>query len=77
MSALTMMGSRKWWSHKHLIRFGIDHCEVTRKQAEALYDECLQAMVITAHALEDALKDAQNPQQEAVMMHLLGLMRES
>jgi len=77
MSALTMMGSRKWWPRKHLICFGIDHCELTRKQAEALYDECVQAMAITANALEKAFKDNQNPQQEAVMMHLLGLMRES
>lgn len=42
-SALTLMGSRKWWSHKHLIKFGIKTCGFSNIQANELYNECYLA----------------------------------
>jgi serine/threonine-protein kinase HipA len=77
MAALTMMGSRKWWPRKHLIRFGIDACGLTLKQANTLYDECIEALSIIAVELEGAMSLANNADQEAILLHLFGLMKQA
>lgn len=76
MAALTMMGSRKWWPRKHLIRFGVDACELTLKQATSLYDECVDALSKIAVEIEVALVHVSNADQEAVLLHLLDLMKQ-
>ena len=77
MAALTMMGSRKWWPRKHLIRFGLDACGLTLKQANSLYDECLEALSIVAVEIEKVESSAKNNEQQAVLSHLLKLARRS
>ena len=73
MSALTMVGSRKWWPRKHVIRFGIDACGLTLKQANSLYDECLEALSIVAIEIEKVERNAKNDEQQVVLSHLLKL----
>lgn len=77
MTALTMMGSRKWWPRKHLIRFGLDACGLTLKQANMLFDECIEALAVIALELEQALRRANNNKQLMVLSHLLVLSKQS
>lgn len=76
MSALTLMGSRKWWAREHLLRFGVDACDLTMKQARQLYDECVDALRVTGAEIERGLADAPADQQD-VLRHLHGLMLSS
>ncbi|MEZ5435357.1 MAG: type II toxin-antitoxin system HipA family toxin [Pseudomonadales bacterium] len=77
LSALTMMGSRKWWTRKHLLQFGASACDLTLKEASVLYDDCLQAIAqieseVSAACLSESDADARH-----VLEHLLGLMRKA
>lgn len=42
--ALHLLGSKKWWSRKFLIRFAVETCDLSLKDSNELYDECLGAL---------------------------------
>jgi serine/threonine-protein kinase HipA len=42
--ALHLLGSKKWWTRKFLIRFALESCDLSLKESNALYDECLVAL---------------------------------
>lgn len=50
--ALTLMGSKKWWGKTYLLQFGTEHCNLGKKEAISLYDECVDAV----HKVIDELK---------------------
>jgi len=31
--ALHLLGAKKWWKEKHLLQFGIEFCDLSRKEA--------------------------------------------
>ena len=41
--ALHLLGSKKWWKEKQLLRFGIEFCDLTTKEVKELYEICLKA----------------------------------
>lgn len=41
--ALHLLGSKKWWKEKQLLRFGIEFCDLTVKEVNELYEICLKA----------------------------------
>lgn len=38
------MGSKKWWSKEHLIKFGIQNCNLMSKEASEYFNECVNAI---------------------------------
>ena len=42
--ALHLLGSKKWWSKKFLLKFAIESCELTPKEAQKCYDKCTVAL---------------------------------
>ncbi|AXX95320.1 type II toxin-antitoxin system HipA family toxin [Arcobacter ellisii] len=41
--ALHLLGSKKWWKEKQLLRFGIEFCDLTAKEVKELYTICINA----------------------------------
>lgn len=41
--ALHLLGSKKWWKEKQLLRFGIEFCDLTAKEVKELYEICVRA----------------------------------
>jgi len=41
--ALHLLGAKKWWKEKHLLQFGIEFCDMSKKEAKSFYDECVVA----------------------------------
>lgn len=41
--ALHLLGSKKWWKEKQLLRFGIEFCDLTAKEVKQLYELCVKA----------------------------------
>lgn len=74
MSALTLLGSRKWWGREHLIKFGMQHCMLSAAQAQDLYQQCERALAQVADRLASQLDSIDEPQQRDVLQHLLRLM---
>ncbi|SFB83952.1 HipA-like N-terminal domain-containing protein [Marinospirillum celere] len=74
VSALTLMGSRKWWDKKHLLRFGVQVCDLSASQAEKLYGECEQALLRVGSELRKQLANETQPDKRNLLEHLTGLM---
>lgn len=74
-AALTLMGSRKWWSRKHLIKFGVNCCGLSTKQANELYDECEAAQESVAKQIEKHIVEVTNSDQRKILEHLLSLLK--
>lgn len=41
--ALHLLGSKKWWKEKQLLRFGVEFCDLTTKEVKELYEICINA----------------------------------
>ncbi|MCL7945081.1 type II toxin-antitoxin system HipA family toxin [Marinobacter sp. ATCH36] len=70
VAALTLMGSKKWWNRKHLLRFGIQVCDLTAGQAERLFDECEAGLSELKVYVQRRLKGPLNEDQRNVLAHL-------
>lgn len=75
IAALTLMGSKKWWPKKHLIEFGINACDLTRRQAEQKYDQCMNALTQTAEQVQRRLEGETKDDKIQVLTHLLTRMK--
>ncbi len=42
--ALTMFGQKLWFGEKELIKFGIEYCFLSKKDAEVYYSQCIDAL---------------------------------
>ena len=54
--ALHLLGSKKWWDKKYLIKFAIESCELTLKDANRLYDTCIEAVDFVCKEIDERLK---------------------
>lgn len=41
--ALNLFGSKKWWDEKNLLKFGVQICDLTPKEAKNLYEICINS----------------------------------
>lgn len=73
VSALTLMGSRKWWDKTNLLRFGVRVCDLTPSQAEKLYGECEAAWLAVGEAMAARIGRESHPDKLRILRHLLGL----
>lgn len=74
IAALTLLGSKKWWRKEFLIRFGTESCELTKKMANQLYDECEAALAYVREMAEKRLAKEADQQKRQVLEHLVFLM---
>jgi serine/threonine-protein kinase HipA len=73
MSALTLLGSRKWWSEKHLFRFATEVCDIGSGRAKELFTECLDGLAEAGNLIESTRKIAQNQNQTNILDHLAAI----
>lgn len=74
IAALTLLGSKKWWSRGFLIRFGMESCELTANVANQLFDECELALGRVLLLLQSRLAYEQDQQKRVLMTHLVKLI---
>lgn len=55
--ALHLLGAKKWWKEKHLLQFGIEFCDLSKKEAKSFYDECVEAKNVTLEELSTRFDD--------------------
>lgn len=77
IAALTLLGSKKWWGHEFLIRFGIESCDLTNKQARALYGECEAALDSVYKEILKRLEFELDSDKHQLLTHLASLMGQS
>ena len=74
IAALTLMGSKKWWGRKFLIRFGIETCDLSSKQADQLYNECEFALDSVNQLVKTRLETENMTEKRLLLEHLSRLM---
>ena len=72
--ALHLLGSKKWWDKKFLIRFGIESCELSKSEVITLYNECIEATKKVISEIEKRIENEQKDAKLMVLNHLLKLL---
>lgn len=42
--ALHLLGSKKWWDKKYLLRFGVQTCNLTQSEAKSCFEMCVNSL---------------------------------
>jgi len=71
ISALNLLGSKKWWKKKFLIKFGMESCELSLKDANILYDECQNAFDKIIIQIRDKIKVEKDLEVKSFLEKLL------
>ena len=72
--ALHLLGSKKWWERKFLLRFGIESCLLSNKEANEYHDECLSAMYKVADELKPRISSEKNGDKRELLEKLYQIM---
>ena len=75
--ALHLLGSKKWWERKFLLRFGIESCLLSNKEAHEYYDECLNAMYKVADELKPRISSEKNGDKRELLEKLHQIMEKN
>ena len=68
--ALTLLGSKRWHSKDNLIRFAIESCSLSKKQALALYKECLLGIEKMLQEINQRLAIETEPDKVKILIKL-------
>lgn len=74
ISALTLMGSKKWWPRNHMERFGVQVCDLSAIKARELYEECLWAIAKVQLYIADRLSREPAGKKAELLAHLQTLI---
>ena len=74
IAALHLLGSKKWWNKKHLIRFALESCDLSNNEADTLYLECIEAIKKVKGEIESRMESESVESKRKVLKHLLELL---
>ena len=69
--ALHLLGSKKWWERKFLIRFAIETCDLSLKESNTLYDECLVALQNVIDEIKIKIESENNEEVSVFLLRLI------
>jgi serine/threonine-protein kinase HipA len=72
--ALTLLGSKKWRDKTALIKFAVESCDLTKKTANHLYEECELALSQARKQVEVRLQTEESIDKQKILTHLERLM---
>ena len=72
--ALFLLGSKKWWDKKYLEKFGIQTCDLTKKEIENAIAECEKAVNIIKNEIIMRLQIEQNEDKKEILEKLVGIL---
>ena len=76
--ALHLLGSKKWWNKKNIIKFGTESCDLKKSEAEQLYKICLEASAkVSLEINQLLLKGKLDEQKRTVLEHIIKLIADS
>ncbi|MGB7401607.1 MAG: type II toxin-antitoxin system HipA family toxin [Arcobacter sp.] len=69
--ALLLLGSKKWWDNKYIERFGIQTCDLTKKEINKAISECDNAIKIVKKQLSIRLETESNEDKKELLKKLI------
>lgn len=73
MTALTMHGTKRWQSKQGLIKFAVESCDLSNKQAREHYDDCAAALRRLGTLIKSRLETEAAPEKRALLVKLKSL----
>jgi serine/threonine-protein kinase HipA len=74
--ALLLLGSKKWWEKKYLIRFGIQTCDLTKKEIDTAINECENSIINAIKVIENRLEFEENEDKIEVLKKLFVIQKD-
>ena len=71
--ALLLLGSKKWWDKKFIEKFGIQTCDLTKKEIENAIFECENAIDIVKNEILIRLETEQNQDKKEILEKLVDI----
>lgn len=68
--ALNLLGSKKWWDKKYILRFGNESCELTKSETEECYQECVDAAKGVLAQIQERLLSEVDESKVKLLEHL-------
>ncbi len=75
--ALTLLGSKRWHKKEQLIRFAIEACDLTNKQALKCYEDCLYGMTLLLSEVNQWLEQEPKPDVHKLLIKLQRLAKQA
>ena len=72
--ALHLLGSKKWWGKKYLMRFGVESCDLSKSEAMKLYEECIIAAQKIVLLLDKRINTEEDKSKLIILRHINGLL---
>lgn len=73
--ALNMAGSKRWHLQATLLSFGVDHCELTLKEAKQCMAACIKGLALLAEQIQQIRSQPMSPPQRQLVDHLHRLVQ--
>jgi len=73
--ALFLLGSKKWFSKKFLLKFGSESCDLTQKEANIYYDECLASIEKNAFIIKERVAVEKDNDKREILIKLLNIIQ--
>ncbi|MEA2098948.1 MAG: HipA domain-containing protein [Campylobacterota bacterium] len=74
--ALNLLGSKKWWDKRFLLRFGIESCNLSNTEVNKLYNETLDAVEKVSNELKSRLIYEKNEDKILMINKLLDVFSD-
>jgi len=68
--ALSLLGKKLWFPRKQLIKFAVDNCYISEKNANIFYDECVETVKYFVVELRQYI--AKNPAFKSIGSRMIG-----
>ena len=74
--ALHLLGSKKWFSKKNLLKFGIQSCDLSQKETQNCYNECIIALDKNIQLIKKRLTTEKDMAKKEILMRLLDIFTQ-
>lgn len=69
--ALHLLGSKKWWGKKFLLKFGMQSCDLGNKEANRCFDECQVSLRNILNEIKDRVIQEDNIDKKEILNRLI------
>lgn len=69
--ALFLLGSKKWWDRKNLVKFGMQNCELTKKEAEGAFELCLTSVTKVVQEMKKRIESEQSDEKKELLLRMV------
>jgi serine/threonine-protein kinase HipA len=73
--ALHLLGSKKWWGKKHLKRFGVESCDLTKSEVDIAISECEKAKDKVFVEIENKFQSNLNEDKKMLLQKLQDIFK--